>query len=327
MINLKHLTICTTNECNFNCSYCFKKDVNKGTKPAKFTDWNNLLAFLAWSPNLNPIAHLNVMFTGGEPFLYPDNLVIGAKALKRYAHIKKCDIKIGCSTNLVDPEALIDLLYDSLMDIEGVSISWDGINEDNSENLETYFDLVNDFERDGIWDNVLIKIALTKKSVKTLSDSIRFLWDIGAKNVELYYVNGTDDYDDPERFGNILINQLTSLRSIELRMLRNYLYANSLGQYRFPYCTKMKELLYVDTYGNLFPCAFYSDETDVQGEFTDKYLLGNIRDRNIDENILNSVECNRSILSEDHFCHACTKECADKIKIIKKKEFGTLMHL
>ena len=133
-MDLRHLTICVNNDCNMNCSYCFrKKDINK---KKEFTDWGHLSAFLSWSQDIqiNPYK-LHVMFTGGEPLLNPDNIRDGVRSLRPFR--KETNLKFGVSTNLTKAEVLLELLDDDILDFEGVSISWDGLSR---------YDLIDDLD-------------------------------------------------------------------------------------------------------------------------------------------------------------------------------------
>ena len=327
-MDLRHLTICVNNDCNMNCSYCFrKKDINK---KKEFTDWGHLSAFLSWSQDIqiNPYS-LHVMFTGGEPLLNPDNIRDGVKALHPFR--KETNLKFGVSTNLTKAEDLLELLDDDVLDFDGVSISWDGLSRyDLIDDLEYWINKYDAYyPNENIYHNLLIKISVSKDLYKdhTLTDSTEYLNDYGFTNIQYYFVNGTYDYKDEsfkEKFRNDLENLLK--KDWSERIVNNVKWNKGYveSEYKFngyfhTYCNKLSHLLYVDTEGQLWPCAFYSDESKAINNQS-SYLLGNIRDREVNRDVFKKLSCDNWQYFEDQFCHACTNKCADLIREMKKIE-------
>lgn len=140
---MKMKTLCfnITNNCNFNCRYCF---VKQNYKTMTFEVANDAVQ---WMINNNPGEELNIVFFGGEPTLEWDNIIV--PIVKKYPQIK---YSITTNGYLLDKEK-IDFLSENNF---SVLLSMDG-----SEQTQNYNRQKNSFEKlDKIIPYFLEKISL-----------------------------------------------------------------------------------------------------------------------------------------------------------------------
>ena len=322
MKKISKLTICLTNICDMHCDYCYRNESSIISKPNKFTFWQDLLLYIKNTKDFEFDNNLSIHFTGGEPILFFYDMLEGIITLKALNRLKGISTKFGMITNLTDPNNLLALLDNNFMQSEEISISWDYTGDYKelinitllSELIEKNYDKV--YKKK--YYDMCIKMAVTKKTIGYLYNGLLYLKNLGFTNIGYYFVNGTDDYNDEnvrEEFRNQLekINNDYDLK----KFVRNY--SEFMWEYPRPFCTKLGELLYIDTEGGIWPCAFLSDDSKVHG-------IKNIKEYKIGD-IFNGINKYRSHIVEptsldwvNRFCPACSIECKEKIRAMKQIE-------
>jgi len=319
MKKISKITICLNNICDKKCDYCYRNNNdNFFKKSLDFKYWQELAKYLAFTKDIELDKEVGVCFTGGEPFLTSYNMIEGIFTLKAIEIIKNINLKFGCITNLTSPKDLLDFLDRGYLYKEGVSISWD-YTGDYIENLEikTLYEINRGYYNNK-YSDLYIKMALTDKTIPYLYEGLVLLRDYGFSNIGYYFVNGTKDYED-ENIIKEFKKQLSCIKKfIGLSTyVRNY---NEILLYpEYPYCDKIGELLYIDTAGSIWPCSFFSDDSKVHG-------ISNIQDYKLGD-IFNGIRKGyKEIIDEpnkkplEHFCHACSDECKEKIRKMKQIE-------
>lgn len=308
---VKHIAICITNKCNMNCQYCFRNGIDFSNKPLNFDYWNELLTFLNTNRDIEIADNLDIIFTGGEPFTNIDNVLNGYHTLSKLARYKETSIRFGIVTNLCDPKKLLEMVDKGYLDKNNVSISWDG-----DSNATVLSELIYNEYNSQHYD-LFIRIAITENGIKDLYNNLLHLRSLGFTNVEYYFVNGSNEYNK-EVFIDEFRNQLKLIIDDDsvLEILNNYKKIKSA--IKEPYCMKMGKLLYIDTDGWIWPCGFYSEDSNVHAiENIRQYKLGTIFDGFLPHKLINPKS---NVLPLDHFCHACSEECIQSIRRLKQIE-------
>ena len=320
MNKISKITICLNNICDRECEYCYRNSVDKSTynKPFEFNYWKELVKYLAYTKDIELDTEVGVCFTGGEPFLSHYTMLEGISSLRTLEIIKDVKMKFGCITNLCDCTTLLDFIRRGYLYKEGVSISWDYYGTRYEEFDIGLLRSTSNLYFNGDYKDLYIKMSVTDKSIPFLYKGFRLLRDYGFTNLGYYFVNGTDDYKNEE------IREEFREQLIKIKNDKDNIYLGNYIDSRIedrPYCNKLGSLLYIDTAGGIWPCAFYSDDTNVHGiEDIDKYKLGDI---------FNGFKKDYTELKErpnskwtERFCHACSNECRDRIKKMKQIELN-----
>lgn len=321
MKKISKIAICITNICNMKCDYCYRDELSFITKPNKFNFWQDLLGYIINTKDFEFDSNLDFHFTGGEPSLYFYDILEGIFTLKTLKSLKNINSNFGMITNLSDPNNLFVLLDHNFMQPKEISISWD-YTGDYKELMNITFLSEIIYKYGGTnktnYYDMCIKMAVTKKTVGYLYDGLLSLKKLGFTNIGYYFVNGTNDYND-ENIREIFSIQLEKIKDdYELKkIVRNY--NEFMWEYPRPFCNKLGELLYIDTAGNIWPCAFLSNDSKVHGiKNIDQYKIGDI---------FNGLNKNRITITEsnstewlDRFCSSCSNECKEKIRLMKQIE-------
>ena len=323
MKKITKIAICLTNVCNMHCDYCYRDKASMIAKPNKFEFWMDLLLYIKNTKDFEFDKNLSFHFTGGEPSLYFYEMLEGIFTLRALSRLKGISTRFGMITNLSDPNNLFTLLDRKYMLPEEISISWDYSGDYKDQTNIAYFsELVDNYG--GIYKpryyDICVKMAVTKRTIPQLYEAYKYLRFLNFTNIGYYFVNGTHDYDD-EEVREEFRNQLQKIKEFcdiqKPYILRNYndfLYNRSI-----PFCNKLGELLYIDTDGDIWPCAFLSDDSKVHGiKNINQYKLGSII-TGLNKDRIHATESN-SVEWLDRFCPACTDECKEKIRSMKQIE-------
>ena len=322
MKKISKITICLTNICDMHCDYCYRYEDSIIAKPNKFEYWQDLLLYIMNTKDFDFDDNLAIHFTGGEPSLYFYDILEGIFTLRTLNKLKNIQTKFGMITNLFSPNDLLTLLENKYMTPEDISISYDYTGDYKDQyQIICLSELIHyhGYNMKTKYYDICVKMAITKKTIPYLYEAYKHLRSLNYTNIGYYFVNGTNDYDD-EKIREEFRQQLQKIKDycdISNIYIQNY--NEFIHEKNNPFCTKLGELLYIDTEGTIWPCAFLSDDSKVHGiKDIEKYKIGNI---------FTGINKDRLYISEsnstewlDRFCPACSNECKEKIRAMKQIE-------
>lgn len=308
--SLKSLCLLISQKCNMKCDYCF---VDEGKFRGKESLMSRDVALKAVDFLLknSKTDNLEIDFFGGEPLLNWDTIkevvLYGNKESKRFGK----RIRYSLTTNgiLLDREK-IDFLNENMISL---IISLDGPKEVNDKfrklkNGKGSFDIVFEKIQELVRtreEGYYIRGTFTEKT-KEISEYAKFFYENGIKNVSLEPVvvekgNPLKIKDmkkikrEYEKLGKYIYNE--KLKGNRLNFYHFLISLDSgscLGKMSFG-CGAGVEYLAVDTYGNLYPCHFLSDNT--------VYKMGDIFNGIDEEKKKKFIEYNK--LSNKEKCKNC----------------------
>ncbi len=128
MGQLNGFTLYLTEECNFNCSYCYYRKTKNDTLSLNQIK-KGFTVFFDQLVDKKRIIHITIM--GGEPFLFKEKLIQTVDFIRKEAEKRELNIMMDVFTNgsLLDSKT-IDLLIDKEVEIY---VSLDGIKEANDK--------------------------------------------------------------------------------------------------------------------------------------------------------------------------------------------------
>lgn len=255
-----------TNQCNAQCLYCFTNSGNFEEKELTLNDIKSILNILIEK------GVQNVSIGGGEPFL------------KYFCEI--CDyingrMEISVTTNgsILSPSIIERLEKYNIK----VTVSLDTINEhhfslirkgNNLQSVLTNLDRL--LDNDVIKENLSIRAVVTTTTINDLEELIDYCV---LKKIKRLKINSTNYYGRAKENESIIpdfsifmkrLNELKkfytdSKREIELELpIKKYLgKGNEL-------CTLGKTSCYIDSQGDIYPCAFSEKKLKVGNMLTDK---------------------------------------------------------
>lgn len=174
-MKLRSLTLLLTDDCNFNCQYCYKPKSKKYMESS--TIEKGLIFFLPW---LTEDFFLN--FYGGEPLLAFDLIKKAAALLKNNKDFgERISYSITTNGSLLTKET-IRFLEENEFSVE---LSFDGLAQDVSRkkgSVKRIVPIVEDLlNSSGI--SLEINSVFSPDSVSLLSESIKFIMDLGVPDI------------------------------------------------------------------------------------------------------------------------------------------------
>lgn len=231
-----------------NCKYCFEKNSMNGKG---FNDFKSLLYFLKKLPLSQ---ECNIKFIGGEPMIKYDTILDAIKILSKIERYKDTHITFGMTTNGSFDKELLSLLDEKLVSPELIHLSWDGYGDKNNIHI---LDTMLPYK-----DKITIRVPVSIDTVNSLYNTFYTLLSKGYTVLEYYYLN---DYEyDNSLFPYLFSRQLKKI--IELDPI--YTLVNLDSFYLSPYiknihdairCRHIGRQLYINEYGELYPCGMFSD--------------------------------------------------------------------
>ena len=274
--------------CNLDCEYCFQKYEVK-TKTAFFDKYDQLLEFLKKLP-IGP--KLEIKLTGGETSLFPDQIRLAYKKLKKLERYKDTEVWFTTISNGTNMKALIELFDEGILDPWGSKISWDGIysasksRKPKNKNYNDYYFNKNIklLGESKYADKVLVRTALTENTVDNLCESALYAFDVGCTKWEYYYLTDAEYYKDPifiecfkyqiEDLKLAYGDNLLQIQNVDTFLYNKYLLdKNEENRLRSIACRHLGTSLYIDMDGNLYPCGFFSPDAVFDDS---KLCIGNI---------------------------------------------------
>lgn len=276
--------------CNLDCEYCFQKHDVK-TKYGYFNKYDELLEFLKKLP-IGP--KFEIKLTGGETSLYPDQIRLAYRRLKKLERYKDTEVRFTTISNGTNMDALIELFSEGILDPWGSKISWDGIysasksrKPKNKLYTDDYFsDQICKLGKSKYGKDVLVRTALTKNTIDDLYDSMIFLEYNNCTKWEYYYLTDADYYNDPKfiskfelfyssliYFANVLCPDFRVQNLETLIYLNQILPHNNINKLRSISCRHLGTSLYISMDGTIYPCGYFSDDAMFDD---DKLSIGDI---------------------------------------------------
>ena len=320
--NYLNVTMCVTEECNLECTYCYMVGKNN-FKKMTFETAKKIVDFIVNDPYCNNLSdNLLIDFIGGEPLLEMElidkisDYICLLLYSKRHKWFNNLQFSFSTNGTLYDSKIMEDYLKKHRYHA-GFGFSIDGTKEKHDltritrdgkgsydKVIKSFYKYKQDYE-----DEIFQKSTFSSEDLVYLKDSIIHLWDLGFKNVESNLV-----YEDvwKEEDPSIFENQLKELADYMFESGRYLthsvayfekrrglpLASNSLNQNR---CGAGYKSLAFDTDGNIYPCIRFLEmcSDDKKG-----MIVGSI-DKGVDYNALRAL-CGTTWTSvSDEECNNC----------------------
>lgn len=298
-MKIASLTFIVTDDCNFNCSYCYKrrKKRNLDYSLAKET-----LSFFI--PFINKKYFLS--FYGGEPLL-EFNLIesIVRFALEKNKEIKKL-AKFSITTNgSLITDKILEFFIKHRFHIE---LSFDGLTQNLSRNQNSFKTVVSNLLKMLKFPKISLETnsVFTPNTVNRLSDSIKYIIQLGVPNIR-YSLSTISPWNQ---------EALDSLK-IELRKLNEYLsrYYKKYGSIPVVnlrkdnakgvfFCSAGQNRLAITPEGKIWGCHLFPDyfEEKENSKKFKKYFFGNLNSFTKNHEVIYpKISSNYKKLSMDNF--------------------------
>jgi radical SAM protein with 4Fe4S-binding SPASM domain len=307
-MEFSNLTFILTEECNFDCSYCFQK---RGKTRLDILSIEKALDF--FQPHLSEEAYLN--FTGGEPLLVfdaVDHAVRYAQAISRGSE-KNISYSITTNGSLIDDNILDFFEHNEFT----IMMSFDGLAQDIARKKRSYEQLIPIIEK--ILERPSIKLEVnsvfTPGTIGYLSKSIQALIGFGIPNIT-FALDKISYWDS--RSLSLLKKELESLRQFTLSIFRKtgkILLSDYWKRYKNEIfsCDAGKNRMALAPDGKLWGCHLFCDlfrGKDGSLEYAE-YCFGDLDTfQKVHERIYKGIMSNYANLRMDHF-HTNETFCRD----------------
>lgn len=244
-----------TQNCNQNCSFCFKncsQQIYHSDLPLK--EWKKVIKILV------KFGIEKINFTGGEPFLYKDFL-----SLVDYAK------KIGIKEIIVNSNGLVDLSSKNLINIDTLVISVHGLEKMHNKIVKSnrsFTSLLNNIK---IAKSQKIAVAINMVVFDDNIDSMLSLYNFLKKfNLAFYSFNLAGDENGVKNLSkNLFTKYFDNLKRIYKKAgtklllrhgMQNVMVEDKdffIAQMPLPHCAAGKYKILVNYRGDIFPCSFF----------------------------------------------------------------------
>lgn len=271
---IKQCTITLTRECNLRCRFCYAKSAGYMTDDR--IDYDNLKKLVDFCSEAKV---KYIVFTGGEPLLYP-----WIKDILRYIKEKKNPITVAIPTNGVLLEDLT--LCESLIDS---GVGYIDISMKGSDSREWYKMVGDDgFARQlqGIRNLAMLSVeftcsmVVTPENVLTFCDAVQIAYDNGARQFSFTFIIDNEDAKekdqayleryDPFALVELFFTQIDRLNAITKEWWIEYSFPICVyteeqlfllkGKLATPCQIHMKNAVTFNTKMELLPCDMYIDQ-------------------------------------------------------------------
>ncbi len=180
--NLYSFTLIVTEDCNFNCSYCYQK------KSKKYIETSTIKKALDFFfPKLAEECYIN--FHGGEPLLAFDQIreALGIIQAKNKSLDKKVHFATVTNGSLLD-DHILRFFHEHKFSL---LLSFDGLLQDISRKRGSSQKIVKTIDRLLDRTNIELEVCnvFTPETVPYLSESIQSIMNLGVKNIHLTLSN------------------------------------------------------------------------------------------------------------------------------------------
>jgi sulfatase maturation enzyme AslB (radical SAM superfamily) len=177
-VNIESLTLVVTEDCNFDCTYCYKKK-----RPDRMTSATARKALSFFWPFLTGRCGLN--FYGGEPLLCFDLIkeTLAFLAEKNREYGKKPQYSLTTNGSLITQEIL------QTLDAHAFSLvfSFDGYAQETHRKKGSFDQAVSNIKKILGCSNIKFEVnsVFTPVTVDRISDSMALIMDMGVKDINL----------------------------------------------------------------------------------------------------------------------------------------------
>lgn len=308
-----------TDQCNLRCKYCYE---NKKNSEISFENIKKLINYIVRQKD----EYVQLYFYGGEPLIKKQMI----KDTIDYVKKQKCKIKFSyaITTNgtLLDDDFI---KYMKQNDFKIVAYSFDGDEKVQNLNRVTVdgkgtFEIVqkNAIKMISEFKSVVAMVVVTKNNLKYLGESVRYLYNIGFKRINLLfdYTQNWEDEDLPEikkQYSKIIdfyAEKIMNEEYINIPLIDEKINTYIKDDYNCNDDCKLGiKTINVGTDGKFYPC--------VQFVGNEKYVIGNCEngiDFNARLNLIKSSKKENEICKKCAINKRCKHTCACKNYIITK---------
>lgn len=305
-MQLSSFTFILTEDCNFDCVYCYQKkgdntlDVSAIYKAIDF--------FFPWFGY-----HCDINFTGGEPLLEFEKLREAVNHIQAKGGIRNIHYYITTNGSLIDDNILKFLNKHKF----SIILSFDGVAQDISRKKGSHGQLVSAIEKISEYPDIALETnsVFTPETVEYLSESIQFLINLEVPKIVLA-LSTISPWDDSsllrlkheliylERF---LVSYYKKTKTIPLS---NFWQNNKKDIFA---CVAGRKQMALTPDGRLWGCNLFHDYFKGKEEAPEykKYCFGNL-DSFIEnhEKVYPEILANHADLRLDMFytdSHACNR--------------------
>lgn len=268
-----------TNKCNGSCLYCFTE--SNSLKDRELLDDQIVTLF----NNAAKKGVRKISIGGGEPFIRNISTIL------RYANK---ELKFSITTNgTVISNTIIDLLAEREVKL---TVSLDSLDANKSEKVRkgiNLHDVMRNIEvlasEPRIKKNLNIRCTVTNENVNDLFQLVDYCEKLDIPNLK---INSINNFGRAKKYIELIpefslfieklceIEEYSRNKNINIELpVRKY-----LGDKREHICTMGKNTIYIDSLGNVFPCAF-SERNLLMGNILlndESYIINNLRKFNYD---------------------------------------------
>ncbi len=205
-MEFSYFTVILTDECNFNCSYCYQK---RGNTYLESTVLEKSLHFFL--PYLKEECFIG--FTGGEPLLAFNQIeqVVNHLKNKNKTHGKKIKFSLTTNGSFINEDILKFLNQHKFT----IILSFDGLAQDIFRKKGSCKQLIRTIKTILKNHDIVLEInsVFTPESVGYFSKSMESLIDLGVSNIS-FALNKIPEWDLPSLL--LLEKELESLRTFSL---------------------------------------------------------------------------------------------------------------
>lgn len=257
-MGLMVLNLWVTTKCNFNCTYCYEKNVITSKKNMTYAVAYDTVKYIVNFLKKNRVRQCNINFHGGEPLLNDKVIWLIIDELRRKS---KCEFKFSMTTNgsLLNSK----LINKISMGMNRISVSIDGDwntfqkNRGMTINEEKYNHILqNAIMTQAIGVDTIIRMTLIPEQVSLFFENIQFFLKKGLLKIE--YALDVQNSVWSMHMVDILLQQIEQVREY---ILKNNIEAEIDGiepevLHNCGDCQGGINNLNIDVDGNIYPCVF-----------------------------------------------------------------------
>jgi sulfatase maturation enzyme AslB (radical SAM superfamily) len=252
-VEFSSFSITVTEECNFNCSYCYQK---KGRTYCDIEILESALEF--FSPFFAKDCYIS--FYGGEPLLAFDKIKHAVNYLEKNCRRKNKSFHYSLTTNgsLIDEDVLQFFNQNKF----SILVSFDGLAQEIFRKKGSFAPVVSAIEKLLVSPHIDFQTnsVFTPESIGYLAKSIQFIVELGVPNLHLAF-SSLSPWDKSSL--SLLGKELASLRMFLISFYREKGIIPVLTFRRFPEgiygCNAGKDRLNLTPDGKLWGCYLVGD--------------------------------------------------------------------
>jgi sulfatase maturation enzyme AslB (radical SAM superfamily) len=181
-MKISNLTFIVTDDCNFNCAYCFQK---KEKKTMDNTTIKTAVDF--FYPFLKSDDKIYISFYGGEPLLAYDKIKYAVMLVqeKNKTGNKKFEFSLTTNGSLITDE-MLEFFDRSQF---GLMLSFDGLAQDKGRKKGTLDQMVQVMKRIRAHPGIDFEInsVFTPETITSLTESVRFMIELDRPEITLNF--------------------------------------------------------------------------------------------------------------------------------------------